>query len=203
MWSRGVQSDLDVACGIGIEGVVGDGEVTQAVDQEAGDASQAAEEGGDGVAAGLSGGFQQVAFFHQLHDGVGDLQQAVVGLHDAVVVAVGVFQIVAAVFLCVEALVFNLPSGASSIGGDSDNVVGGDGEVGDPGEGSGSAAECFVAHDHVEGMIAAFGVGVDDTIDPSVYLAAAVGQVDDARVGGGQVEQLLNVGPHRREESLS
>ena len=65
-----------MACGVEIEGRIGDVEEAQAVDQAAGDASQAAEQAGNGVAAGASGGFQQAALLHQLHDGVGDLPAA-------------------------------------------------------------------------------------------------------------------------------
>ena len=66
---------------------------------------------------------EQAAVFEQLQEDVGALQQIVEGLEVLRADAVGMRQIQAAVFLRVEALVFNLPSVASSLLGNGCDVV--------------------------------------------------------------------------------
>ena len=53
---------------------------------------------------------KQTAFFHQLEEQVGDLEQVVEDLASGVILAVGVFQVETAIFLDVEAFVLDLPT---------------------------------------------------------------------------------------------
>ena len=68
-----------------------------------------------GAEAFLEQAGQQIAFFNDLSEDTGDLQQEVIDLYAGLVVGICVFELVAAVFLYIETFVFNSPSLASSL----------------------------------------------------------------------------------------
>ena len=97
-----------------IEGVAGDAVVPQAFKKALADFGKAAEELEGRFAVSRGEVHQRAAGEEELQHHVGDLQQRVEAFEYAFVVAVGVFEVQAAVLLVVEALVFNFPSAASS-----------------------------------------------------------------------------------------
>ena len=133
----------------------------------------------------------------QLQEDVGDLQQIVKGLEVVRADAVRMRQVQAAILLGVEALVFNLPSVASSLFCDCHDIVKRNLPGGDPGEEAGLSVAGFDALDGAEAMGMAFVVEVIDVVDPAVMLPGAVGKLYVVAVFGAQFQQALELVPQR------
>ena len=74
---------------------------------------------------------EQAAFFHQLKNDAGQLEQQVKDLAGIGVFAVGMFEVEFAVLLDIKALILDFPAQASALSKQVD-VVESQGEIGDP-----------------------------------------------------------------------
>ena len=177
-----------------------------------------------GGKAGVSGGFeeaegevfgraeafvgdlaQQAALVDQWSEDAGNLQQEIVDLDAGLVVGVCVFEVVSAVFLDVEAFVFNLPSQASSLVARFDDVFFGDGKRREPLEAGGLGLRRsvgvpgvwltgFLALDDMHGVMAPLGIDVVDVVDPSEGLCdggVLAGAMKEGPCGAAQFVELL------------
>ena len=140
----------------------------------------------------------------------GNLQEDVIDLDAGLVVGVCVFEVVSAVFLDVEAFVFNLPSQASSLVAQFDDVVFGDGKRRDPLEAGGLglgrsvgvpgvSLAGFLALDDMHGVMAPLGIDVVDVVDPTEGLCDGgvfAGVMEEGTGRAAQfVELLVDAGP--------
>src|ERR1700730_14320286 len=101
---------------------------------------------------------------------MGNLQQVVEGLHDVRIGAVGVFKVQTAVLLDVKALVFDVPAHSSALAGNGANISWIDPKIGHPSKGPFSFRAVFLTDESMDGMNAAFLVGMFQVVDPAKSL---------------------------------
>ena len=105
---RAVQADVATGCGLHVEIGLRQQIVTKRLQQTPGDILECASEGQDAVVAILFGqGSVQAVVVQQLHQQMADLQEIIMGLGMVPVLAKDVAQVQGAVFLNVEAFVFD------------------------------------------------------------------------------------------------
>jgi len=106
--SGAAQADVATGCGLHIEIGLRQQIVTKRLQQTPGDILECASEGQDAVVAILFGqGPVQAVVVQQLHQQMADLQEIIMGLGMVPVLAKDVAQVQVAVFLNVEAFVFD------------------------------------------------------------------------------------------------
>lgn len=102
-----------------------DGEIAPGFEQEEGQVLGGTPASGENF-------LEQAAFFHQLKNDTSELEQEVKDLAGIGVLALGMFEVELAVLLDIETFVLDLPAQASTLIGQQVDVVGGQGEIGDP-----------------------------------------------------------------------
>jgi len=130
---------------------------------------------------------QQAAVFEQLQDQMSDLQQYIEVLDLLIPGAVSMLQIEPAVLLDVESFVFDFPAASAAAVGQSGDVVGADGEVGQPCEELLPVAVLFLALECVKLVGAVLVIGVLQIADPREGLLDAFGGAVGPAVFGAQV----------------
>lgn len=123
--SGGIKADL-IASGVEtVEAFGRDGQGAPGFQETSGNILERANPMWEGAA-------KQTALFKQLEKDAGDLQQEIEDFAGGIILAVRVFEVEAAVFLDIEAFVFDFPSQASTLIGKGINIVDPNAEVGEP-----------------------------------------------------------------------
>ncbi len=115
---------------------------------------------------------EQAAFFDQLKDQMGNLEQEVEDLTGSTLLGVGVFEIEAAIFLDIDS---DFPTQATTLVGQGVDIVLGRDEIGQPLEG-GRPGLCtaigfgFLANHHIQVVATILAICIGKVLDPAKIL---------------------------------
>jgi len=163
-----IEADLVTALEEILKRVGGQAQVAPGFEKAESDILEGAKADGEGLA-------KQAAFFDQLKDEMGNLEQEVEDLTGGTLLGVGVFKIEAPIFLDIEALVLDFPTQATTLVGQGVNIVLGRDEIGQPLEG-GRPGVCtaigfgFLANHHIQDVAATLAICIGQGLDPAKIL---------------------------------
>ena len=190
--------------GIDVEVRFGQQKVSERLQQALGDFLERAPEGQNATTAILFGqGLVQAVVMQQLHEQMADLQQVIIGLGVVPVLAEDVLQVQAAVFLNVEAFVFDFDAQATDLVGNGDDGLAVDRQIGQPSKGGFFAGGgSFLTEDGPQSPGAFLAVEVGQMLDPSINAARFVRQLGDKFLFGLKLQKGLKLLPQIRQAAL-
>ena len=188
---------MTAGCGFPIEGGFRQQKVSEGLQQSLGDFLERAPKGQDAVAAILfCQGLMQAVVMQQLHEQMADLQQIIIGLGVVPVLAEDVLQVQAAVFLNIEAFVFDFDAQPADLVGNGDDGLPVDRQIGQPGKGCFFAGgRSFLTEDGPQSPRAFLAVDVRQMFDPSVNAARFVRQLGGEFLFGLKFQKGLKLLP--------
>ena len=184
-------------CGFDVEVNFEQQKVAERLQQALGDFFERTPESQDALAAILFGqGQMQAVEVQQLHEQMADLQEIIIGLGVVPVLAEDVLQVQAAVFLNVEAFVFDFDAQASDLVGNGDDGLPVDRQVGQPGKGGDfPCGGGFLAEDGPQSPRAFLAVDIGQMLDPAVKAARFVRQLGGEFLFGLKFQKGLKLLP--------
>ena len=188
---------MRAACGFDVEVRFRQQKVSERLQQSLGDFLERAPESQDATPAILFGqGLVQAVVLQQLHEQMADLQQIIIGLGVVPVLAEDVLQVQAAVFLNVEAFVFDFDAQATDLVGNGDDGLPVDRHIGQPGKGCFFAGGgSFLTEDGPQCPRAFLAVEVRQMLDPSINAARFVRQLGGEFLFGLKFQKGLKLLP--------
>jgi hypothetical protein len=188
---------VTAGCGFPIEGGFRQQKVSERLQQSLGDFLERAPEAQDAAPAILfCQGLMQAVVMQQLQEQMADLQQIIIGLGVIPVLAEDVLQVQAAVFLNVEAFVFDFDAQATDLVGNGDDGLPGDRQIGQPGKGCFFASGgSFLTEDGPQSPGAFLAVDVRQMLDPSINAARFVRQLGGEFLFGLKFQKGLKLLP--------
>lgn len=195
---------MTAGCGLHVEVRFQQQKVSERFQQSLGDFLERAPEGQDAVAAILfCQGLVQTVVMQQLHEQMADLQQIIIGLGVVPVLAEDVLQVQAAVFLNVEAFVFDFDAQATDLVGNGDDGLPGDCPIGQPGKDCFFAGgRSFLTEDGPQSPRAILAVHIGQMLDPTVKAARFIRQLGGEFLFGLKFQKSLKLLPQIRQAAL-
>lgn len=188
---------MTAGCGFDVKVRFRQQKISECLQPALGDFFERAPEGQDATPAILFGqGLMQAVVMQQLHEQMADLQQIIIGLGVVPVLAEDVLQVQAAVFLNVEAFVFDFDAQAADLVGNGDDRLPVDRHIGQPGKGCFFTRRGgFLTEDGPQSPRAFLAVNVRQMLDPSINAARFVRQLGGAFLFGLKFQKSLKLLP--------
>ena len=195
---------MTAGCGIPVEGGFRQQKVSERLQQSLGDFLERAPEVQDATPAILfCQGLMQAVVMQQLQEQMADLQQIIIGLGVIPVLAEDVLQVQAAVFLNVEAFVFDFDAQATDLVGNGDDGLPVDRQIGQPGKGCLFAGgRDFLTQDGAQSPRAFLAVDIGQMLDPTVKAARFVRQLGGEFLFGLKFQKGLKLLPQGGQAAL-
>ena len=191
-------------CGFDVEVIFAQQKVAERLQQALGDFLECAPESQDAVAAILfCQGLVQAVVLQQLQEQMADLQQIIIGLGVVPVLAEDVLQVQAAVFLNVEAFVFDFDAQAADLVGNRHDGLPVDRQIGQPGKGGCFAGGGgFLTEDGAQSPRAILAVNIGEMLDPPIKAARFVRQLGGEFLFGLKLQKGLKLLPQSGQAAL-